>query len=287
MANILAIGIATLDIINHVDAYPAEDEELRTLSQQQTRGGNATNSLVVLSQLGHDVAWSGVLIDEPDSTLIQAELDHYQIDTQACLKLNTGKMPTSYITVSAKTGSRTIVHHRDCPELPFTHFKTIDLTPFDWVHFEGRPVDELGPMIKWLKQHYPHIPCSLEVEKPRPDIEDILHFADVIMFSQPYAMKKGFHTAETFLTSQSESAMMTCTWGEQGAWLKSGAQLFHSPAFPPQQVIDTLAAGDTFNAGLIDGLVQQRRPAQALESACRLAGKKCGQQGLHHLVERT
>jgi ketohexokinase len=47
------VGIATLDIINVVDTYPAENSEVRALSQQKVRGGNATNSLVVLSQLGY------------------------------------------------------------------------------------------------------------------------------------------------------------------------------------------------------------------------------------------
>ena len=49
MAKILAVGIATLDIINTVDRYPEEDSEIRALSQHQTRGGNATNTLRVES----------------------------------------------------------------------------------------------------------------------------------------------------------------------------------------------------------------------------------------------
>jgi ketohexokinase len=43
MAKILAVGIATLDIINTVERYPLLDGETRALSQHKTRGGNATN----------------------------------------------------------------------------------------------------------------------------------------------------------------------------------------------------------------------------------------------------
>ena len=74
MATLLAIGIATLDIINTVDSYPEEDSELRALSQSQARGGNATNTLTVLSQLGHQCHWGGVLIDEADSQFILDDL---------------------------------------------------------------------------------------------------------------------------------------------------------------------------------------------------------------------
>jgi ketohexokinase len=66
MPHILGIGIATLDIINSVDGYPAEDTEVRALRQQLRRGGNCTNTLAVLSQLGHRCAWGGVLAAEPN-----------------------------------------------------------------------------------------------------------------------------------------------------------------------------------------------------------------------------
>ena len=50
MAQILGIGIATLDIINEVDGYPVEDSEQRALAQRQRTGGNVTNTLTVLRQ---------------------------------------------------------------------------------------------------------------------------------------------------------------------------------------------------------------------------------------------
>lgn len=36
---ILAVGIATLYIINTVDGYPAEDQEVRASAQRVARGG--------------------------------------------------------------------------------------------------------------------------------------------------------------------------------------------------------------------------------------------------------
>ena len=75
MARILTVGIATLDIINRVARYPAEDTEIRALGQHRQRGGNASNTAVVLSQLGHQVDFAGVLIDEPCLALKLAYLD--------------------------------------------------------------------------------------------------------------------------------------------------------------------------------------------------------------------
>lgn len=285
MAKILAVGIATIDIINQVSHYPAEDDEVRALSQQQVRGGNATNTLAVLSQLGHHCHWSGVLIEENDTAIVEADLQHFGIDYSPCLRLKTGKMPTSYITLSENNGSRTIVHYRDCPELPFSHFQSLDLSGLDWVHFEGRNVSELTKMLSWLREHYPAIRCSLEVEKPRDGIEALFDLPDLLMFSRPYARYRGYEHATDFLAALQYKALMSCSWGEQGAWLKQHKEIWHSPAFPPPQVLDTLGAGDTFNAGLISALAKGDTPQQALEFACQLAGRKCGQTGYDNLFD--
>ena len=284
MANILAVGIATLDIINTVESYPAEDGELRALSQRQARGGNATNTLSVLSQLGHHCFWAGVIIDEPDVQLIKQDLASFNIDFSACTVLNSGKMPTSYISLSKETGSRTIVHHRDCPEFSFADFQKIDLQQFDWVHFEGRNVDETLNMFKWLKQHHPDLPFSLEVEKPRGNIKSLFDYPQILMFSQQYALANGYETASALLQSLPPTISASCTWGQLGAWAINNATIVHSPSQPPANIIDTLGAGDTFNAGLISALLQQKTIKQALTQACQLAGRKCGQLGFANLI---
>lgn len=284
MAKILAIGIATIDIINTVASYPEENAEVRALSQQQTRGGNATNSLVVLSQLGHSCHWAGVLINESDSQLVKLDLQQHNIDYSACQILETGKMPTSYISINQQTGSRTIVHHRDCPEFSFADFQKIDLTQFDWVHFEGRNVEQTQLMIAWLKKHYPTLPCSLEIEKPRPDIENLFASPDVLLFSKQYVQEKGFQSAESFLDSIESNQIISCAWGEDGAWAKNNKEMLYSEAYPPEQVIDTLGAGDTYNAAFINALINKQPLQQALTEACQLAGKKCGHSGLNDLI---
>lgn len=291
MAKILAVGIATVDIINSVNGYPAEDDEVRAVSQRLCRGGNATNTLSVLSQLGHASHWAGVLADEPDAHHIEADLKKHRIDVAAVLWLKNGKVPTSYITHNMVNGSRTIIHHRNLPEYPFSKFRQLDLNTFDWLHFEGRNVTETRQMLIWARQQMPALPRSIEIEKERDGIETLFELADVLLFSRAFAQRRGFSDALALLhalQAQCGSAKLVCAWGEAGAWALDGDQEYHSPAFPPATVIDTLAAGDTFNAGIIDAFVNRLTLAQALESANRLAGRKCGHQGLDFLSpERT
>jgi len=285
MAKILTVGIATLDIINELASYPAEDSEVRALSQTKSRGGNATNTAVVLSQLGHNCAWAGVLINKPDSAVIKHDLQQHHIDFSSCSQPEQGKMPTSYISLNRQSGSRSIVHYRDCPEFSFNDFQKIDLTPFDWIHFEGRNVTDTLRMLQYVKQYFPTLNCSVEVEKPRDNIEQLFSYADLLLFSHHYAKYHDVNCADDLLASLPHPVLATCTWGQQGAWLMTKDRVsIHCDAFPPDVIKDTLGAGDTFNAGFIHSLLAQKNPQQALHYASQLAGHKCGQRGFSHLL---
>lgn len=287
MSKILAVGNVTLDIINIVEHYPKEDEEIRAKSQHIRRGGNAGNTLAVLSQLGHQCTWAGTLADEPDAQLILDDLHSHKINTSRVLTVPQGKVPTSYVSLNQRSGSRTIVHYRDLPEYDFKHFQTIQLSDFDWVHFEGRNIGQTRQMMSHVKQHYPELPCSLEVEKPRTDIELLFDFADLLLFSRVYVNHLGFDEAEPFLRKQhscAPHANLTCGWGKNGAYAMSrNGSFLYSPAFVPKHTIDTLGAGDVFVAGIIHHLSHDNSLNAALNEASTLAGKKCGQYGLDNL----
>lgn len=282
MAKVLAVGIATLDIINSVERYPHEDDEVRAISQRSCRGGNATNTLTVLSQLDHQCHWAGVLVDEPDAGHITADLSCHHVNTDAVLVLAEGKVPTSYITHNLANGSRTIIHHRDLPEYPFAEFERIDLSPFDWVHFEGRNIDETLRMLTRLKQECPTLRYSIELEKARTNYQQLLPLADILLFSKVFARNLGFDSATAFLSHMQKiapQATLVCAWGEDGAYSLDSDDFHYSPAFAPAQVVDTLGAGDTFNAGFIDAQLHGLDIKTSLRAACQLAGQKCGVQG--------
>ncbi|MEW8046344.1 MAG: PfkB family carbohydrate kinase, partial [Candidatus Thiodiazotropha sp.] len=122
---VLAVGGATLDIINRVAAFPDEDDELRAAAQRQCRGGNATNTLVVLTQLGHHCSWAGTLGDDAASRFIMRDLQQCGVDTEWATIQPGGVTPTSHIIASQATGSRTIIHYRDLPEYRIEAFEKI------------------------------------------------------------------------------------------------------------------------------------------------------------------
>lgn len=288
MSRFLTVGIATLDIINIVEHYPTEDEEMRALAQRIECGGNAANTASILAQYGHLVEFAGTLAHEPDGYRIEQQLKSRRVATGYCWHIKQGKSPTSYITLNQQTGSRTIVHYRDLPEYDSSHFQHIPLEEFDWFHFEGRNIPELEHMLLETQRRRIDQPISLEIEKEREDIDTLLPLADILIFSRVFVTGRGFEHPTTFFDAirpSAPEAILVATWGNQGAWARDlNEHDYHSPAFPPAEVVDTLGAGDTFNAGLIHAMASGQLLEQALQHACQLAGIKVGQQGLSDLI---
>lgn len=279
MPRILCVGIATVDIVNHVSSYPAEDSEVRALQQQVRIGGNAANTALVLAQLGDEVAWAGCLSDGPDAGLARETFRDYGVEIGHATVIPGAHMPTSYVILSRVTGSRSIVHYRNLPEYTADAFSRIDLRNFDWVHFEGRSVDQLASMIKRARGTC-GLPVSLEVEKPRQGIGALFCEADLLMFSGDYLRVRGAQPGE-FLKALPGGGMATCTLGEQGAWARDfEGNILHVQAHHPAQVVDTLGAGDVFNAGLLHAVTHGVPMSDALSQANRLAGEQCGKEGL-------
>lgn len=179
MARILGIGNATLDIINTVECYPVEDDEVRALSQRRCIGGNCANTLTVLQQLGHDCVFAGTLATDTDGDEIALGLQQQGINIDYCHRVS-GESPTSYILLSHDTGTRTIVHYRDLPEFSLADFEKIDLSTFDWIHAEGRNVIETTSMLSFIHERFPPLPYSVEIEKLRSGIENLFKGAAVL-----------------------------------------------------------------------------------------------------------
>lgn len=65
--------------------------------------------------------------------------------------------------------------------------------------------------------------------------------------------------------------------------MDSQGQLVTSCCFPPDKLRDTLAAGDTFNAATIFALMEGKTLGDAITFGCKVAGAKCGIQGVRGL----
>lgn len=286
MARIFGVGIAAVDIINVTDGYPSEDQEVRALRQTIRRGGNATNTLVILSQLGHECYWLGTVADDVNSQVIIDDLQRYRVNMNYSQRVANSTTPVSYITLNQNNGSRTIIHYRDLPELHAEHVAGIPVNDAQWIHLEGRNVTETRRIMDDIKQRAPDVPLSVEIEKPREQVELLLNGANIYFFSKAFAATQGFTSATTLLQHFRQiipDALLVCTWGDEGAFALEKDHLLHAAAPTVSTVVDTIGAGDTFNAGFIHARLNHADVQTALNKACTLATRKITQEGFDGL----
>ena len=289
MSKILGIGNAVLDIILTVDHHPKEDEELRAQNKQIETGGNVNNTLYVLNQLGHSTDICTTVAADSEAKQLISGLTSRNISTEHTQKFIKGRTPTSFVTLNAQNGHRTIVHYRDLPEISFDFFAKIEIEEYDWLHFEGRNTSQLPGMLNIAKTFLTYQPISLEVEKPRDGIEALFSSVNLLIFSHHYAKAKGFNDGQALLESlELPNVNIVCTWGADGAWLKPiNGSIEHIEAEVVNFAIDTLGAGDTFNAALIHSLIEKSTLRDAVIFANKLAAQKCRQPGLDNLLAAT
>jgi len=160
----------------------------------------------------------------------------------------------------------------------------VNASEFDWIHFEGRNIEDTRQMMSWVRQDHPHIKLSVELEKHLEGSAELAPLADLVLFNRVWGEANGYSCAtdvlSAFAPKRRPEAQLVCAWGTDGAWaMAADDTVTHCGIFPPAVVVDTLGAGDTFNAGVLTGLCTGRALPVAVEAGCRLAGRKCGLAG--------
>ncbi|XP_048046847.1 ketohexokinase isoform X1 [Megalobrama amblycephala] len=288
---ILSIGLVCLDIINVVDKYPEEDTDTRCLSQRWQRGGNASNTCTVLSLLGAPCAFMGSLAPGPVADFIAGDFARRGVDISGVAWQQWGETPCACCVVCPTNGSRTVVlSDTNLPDVSVEDFSKVDLSQYKWVHWEGRNADEQVKMIERVREYNSkqegknRITISVEIEKTREPLYQLFPLGDLVFVSKDVAQHFGFDSASAALKGFSsrlrKGATLICAWAEKGAdAMGPDGVVIHSDAFPPEKLVDTLGAGDTFNASVIYSLSNGGSLQDALTFGCQIAGKKCGVHG--------
>lgn len=247
------------------------------------------------------VAYVTALGDDPYSARIRAALGAHGLD-QRLIETRPGAMPGLYAIDTDDQGERSFSYWRSASAARtlFSAPGTIgleDLGGFDLVYLSGISVAILPPEVRerlldWIdgyraaggrlaydSNHRPRL--WEDAATARAVTEALWRRTDIALPSADDEMALFGDAAPE------DVARRLAGWGVTMGALKRGAAgpldlsgAGHSVApGPPVRIVDTTAAGDSFNAGYLAALIRGEGQARALEAGHRLAGRVIGARG--------
>ncbi|BES89239.1 Hypothetical protein NTJ_02046 [Nesidiocoris tenuis] len=291
---ILCVGLVCFDVIQTCSDYPKEDSDQRSLDCYWSRGGNASNNCTVLSLLGAQCSFIGHVANNLFWEYAKRDFEKYGIDVSKCI-IREGRydFPLSTVITNAQNGSRTIIHsNKNLPETTADEFLAIDISQHSWIHFEGRNPSELFKILTSLANHpVRNRTVSVELEKTRDGFIELAPHADTVFISKDFAKYHGWTSMEAAIDGMKKhiqpGATVICAWGENGAIAyQDQVGVVKAPSYPPDAIVDTLGAGDTFLAATIFYLSRGKSLQESIDFGCRIAGAKVGARG-YDIVEKA
>lgn len=286
----LVVGFVCYDLIFTSPHYPEEDSMVRAVDYHKRRGGNASNSCSVLSQLGAKCELLAPMTTDENAQYMQDDLKASNVAFHNCPIYPECMTPFTSIIQSIASGSRTIMHYRPdgFPETNANDFSKLNLSAYKWIHFEGRGLPEPLKMIDiidaWNAKSKKQIPYSVELEKRAEATKSLISKGDFVFVAKEFARYLGYNDALSALNGLAQQvkpgATIIVPWGEQGAMARcSNGEIVSSKAYSPACIVDTTGAGDTFLAATIFYLSQNKSVAESIDFGNRIAGAKCGMKG--------
>jgi sugar/nucleoside kinase (ribokinase family) len=238
---LLVWGSCGVDMIVHLPCFPQPDDKIRADQTVFCGGGNAGNTAIALARLGMKISLITKFGNDSNANLLQNEFRGEGVDISSSLHSQTSISPFTYVMVHGS--SRTCIHSPMIDDI--THDETlgltssIDLSLYQIIHYDSRHTLSAGQYACVVRQTSPHILQSIDLEKPRPHIEELLREMNLI-FTNKRALNKLFPSKaeaeeeheEERLISQMQNfferydasltpncQLVVCTLGERGSIL--------------------------------------------------------------------
>jgi len=298
---IVVCGEALFDVF-------AAGERATAIDLSACQGGSPFNLATGIARLGGSASFFGGLSRDLFGCKLHAALASEGVDLSAAPRPDA---PTALVMVS--------VDDRGVPVYTFYGNGTADrtVTPAD---LESVPIDAeavhvgsycmvVEPVASTLRLlvdrqrghslivYDPNVRLTIEpdVDKWRESVRWMQRRADVLKVSEEdiHALYPGMRV-DTFISESLEAgvALVVVTWGERGVVAVTRSQLAVEVPAVPVTVVDTVGAGDTFQAGLlawlqragkltrhaVEGLGQDEL-LEALRFAARAAAITCSRRG--------
>lgn len=284
--NIICLGgSATIDQIFYVETVPRGSAKVSANDFVVTGGGVAANAAVAIQRLGGIAAYWGRIGQDSWGDQVLVMLAKEGVNIQYLRQLAGYRTKVSSVLVDAK-GERLVVSAQ-----PQGYPDTIDWLPLEKVAYvDAVLVDTrwpVGAQALLERAAAANIPAVLDGDSGESSVVlPLMHSATHPVVSEPMLEKlSGLQRIDASVVGAAlkqcyggRNQLVGVTLGAQGMYWFDGQSLHHAPS-PTVEVVDTLAAGDTWHGALALALARGESAAQAIEFASCAAALKCTRRG--------
>ena len=288
--DILGLGVASVDELLQVDAYPEADAKSPIRDWQRQCGGLTATALVAASRFGAHCAYAGTLGEGELSEYVLQCLRREGVDVRHVRRQSEARPVHAVVVVDATRHTRTILFDATGAPAATPDWPGEDVIRSARVLF----VDHCGVagMIRAARvARDAGIPVVADLEDAADrQFPELLGLVDHLILSRSFAERltgrpDPVAAVEHLWSSGSRrAAVVTC--GGEGCWYiaaDSPGKARHQPALPVQ-VVDTTGCGDVFHGVYAASIARREDAAAAVRFAAAAAALKAtcpgGQAGI-------
>lgn len=279
--DVIGIGYSVVDYIGLVPRIPPFDDETVTmLDFARSGGGQVATALVTLARLGATVGYVGIVGDDPHGRLMHDEFIREGVDVTRLILEPGARSHVSIILVEEESAKRSIMTYRGtCRSLQLTETDLAYIKSAKYLHLDGHNAQ--AALLAGQEAHKAGIKVSLDINKMRPEVQDLVDVTDILIVPAPFAATfaggNDLHAAGHCLLSY-QPAVVVITRGADGCLCFTKDQQFEHRALPVCAT-DTTGAGDVFHGAFLFGLLQGWSLKAIARFASAVAALKCRELG--------
>lgn len=273
--DVIVVGELNIDLIlNQIEGFPKIGKEILADQMTLTLGSSSAICASNLSSLGLKVAFIGKLGNDNFGQFILNDLKSKGVDTSLIIvedNLKTGAtIALSYDEDRAMVTHQGAMSHMRIDDIDQVELKLAKHLHFSSYFFQPKFKNSLDTLFKMAKDV--GLTTSLDVqwdpsEEWDLDLQKVLPFVDLFIPNeieiQKLTKQSNLDLAIQSIQDISNYTIVKC--GNRGSVLCYEDKKIEKEPFLNNNVIDTIGAGDSFNAGYITKFIKGRSPEECQE----------------------
>lgn len=265
----LFVGLATLDVVQLIDAMPAADQKIRGIDDQLAAGGPATNAAVAFAEEHARASLVTRAPDGPEWDLMRGDLAACGVDVHRAPPQPGRRVTVASILVTAATGERAVVSTGDRSHAveppPPADLDAIDVAAYDVVLIDGHEADLAEALAR--RARAAGVPVVLDGGSWKPTTPTLLPHVDAAIVSSAFA-PDGMTSPSAVLDFLLDAGVFYAAVTRGGEPVLHRTRESAGEVVPPRvDVVDTLGAGDFFHGAFAAHVARHGLTRETFEAA--------------------